>query len=169
LVPFLAGLLFIAIEYYLIYNLGHISKIVNSDKEAGVAIEPFVVWSNYSPNTLVAFLTSCFFPIVYCIVSKGAIFKEKMVQFATVNYIMGLSIWILFAEQGYRKFDANFCWQLIVASYLLFLSFLIQFVNDCRQRNIGINKQYIIGGAFLLHFIWGLVYWVKIIIFRGYF
>jgi hypothetical protein len=169
LLPFIAGLLFIAVEYYLIFVRGHVSNVVSSHQKASVVIEPFVVWSNYSPNMLIAFLTSCFFPLLYIVVSKGRVLKNRMVQFAVVNYVAAISIWILFAEEGARKFDANFCWQVVVAAFLLFFSLLIHFNNEYKQQIVGKWRQYIVGGAFLLHFIWGIVYWVKIIIFRGYF
>lgn len=169
LLPFATGLAFIAIEYYLIFTRGHISNVVSSPVKSSVIIEPFVVWKNYSPNMLVALITSCFFPLVYVLISKGKVLKNTMIQFAGINYIAALGIWILFAEEGARKFDANFCWQVIVASYLLFFSFLIHFINEKKSQSLSRSKQYIVGGAFLLHFIWGIVYWVKIIIFRGYF
>jgi hypothetical protein len=169
LLPFAAGLAFIAIEYYLIFTRGHISNVVSSSLKSSVIIEPFLVWKNYSPNMLIALITSCFFPLVYVLISKGKVLKNTMVQFAGINYIAALGIWILFAEEGVRKFDANFCWQVIVASYLLFFSFLLHFFNENKLHSLNGSKQYVVGGAFLLHFIWGIVYWMKIIIFRGYF
>jgi hypothetical protein len=168
LVPYIAGLLVIAAEYYLIFKQGHISSVVNSDTAASVAVEPFVVWKNYSPNMLVSFAASFFFPLLYIVVTKGAVLKKQLVQFAMVNYAGAMLMWILFAEEGNRKFDANFCWQAIVAAYLLFLSLLISYMNDCYTKQISKKQQYIIGTAFLLHFVWGVVYWLKIIIFKDY-
>lgn len=169
LLPFIGGIVFIAIEYYLIFMQTHISTVVSNNEKSSVVIAPFVVWKNYSPDMLVAFLTSCFFPVVYVVASKFGVLKNRMVQFAGVNYVIALAIWILFAEEGPRKFDANFIWQVIVATYLLFLSFLIQLVNDWKSPGISKTKKYIITTAFLLHFVWGVVYWIKIIIFKGYF
>jgi hypothetical protein len=169
LLPFIAGLVFIAIEYYLIYIRAHISNVANSAAKSRVIIEPFVVWKNYSPNMLVALITSCFFPLIYVLISRGKVLKNTMVQFAGFNYIVALGIFILFAEEGPRKFDANFCWQVIVAAYLLFFSFLLHFIKENKIKSLSRINQYIIGSTFLLHFIWGIVYWIKIIIFRGYF
>jgi len=168
LVPYIAGLLVIAAEYYLIFNQGHVSSVVNADTASSVAIEPFAVWKNYSPNMLVSFIGSCFFPLIYIVITKGAVLKKRLVQFALVNYTGAMLMWILFAEEGYRKFDANFCWQAIVGAYLLFLSLLISYINDCFTRQVSKKQQYIIGAAFLLHFVWGVIYWLKIIIFKDY-
>jgi hypothetical protein len=169
LLPFIGGIIFIAIEYYLIFMQTHISTVVSNNEKSSVVIAPFVVWKNYSPNMLIAFFTSCFFPLVYIVASKFEVLKNKLVQFAVVNYVIAILIWILFAEEGPRKFDANFIWQVIVATYLLFLCFLIQLISDWHTTAISKTKKNIIATAFLLHFVWGVVYWIKIIIFKGYF
>lgn len=166
--PYLAGLAVIVIEYYLIFKQGHISSTVNSNTGAAVVIAPFSVWKYYSPNIFVSFITSAFFPLVYILFTKGRVVRNKMVSFSLLNYAGAVAVWVLFAEEGSRKYDANFCWQAIIASYLLFLTLLIQFVKDRGSKKISQWQQYIIGGAFLLHFVWGVFYWVKIIIFKSY-
>ncbi|MBP6022208.1 hypothetical protein [Ferruginibacter sp.] len=168
ILPFLIGVVVIAIEYYLIYKLYFVGSAGNEKHKSDVIIAPFVIWKIFSPNCLVAFLTSCFFPLVYIIITKGQVLKNKLVQFAAVNYVMGLLIWILLAEDGIRKSDGNFYWQIVAVNYLLFFTLLIEFVNSVRSGTITKMKQWLIGGAFSLHFIWGVYYWLKIIIFKGY-
>lgn len=168
ILPFLIGVVVIAVEYYLIYKLYFVGSAGNEKHKSDVIIAPFVIWKIFSPNCMVAFLTSCFFPLLYIIITKGQVLKNKLVQFAAVNYVMGLLIWILLAEDGIRKSDGNFYWQIVAVSYLLFFTLLIEFVNSVRSVTLTKTKQWLIGGAFSLHFIWGVYYWLKIIIFKGY-
>jgi hypothetical protein len=169
LLPYLFGIFFIAVEYYIIYQLNYTSSISSSEGESSkVIVAPFKVWEHFSNNIPITFITSLFFPLVYVIVSKLRVLKDKIVQFAGLIFFVGLSIWVLFAEEGGRMFHGNFFWQMVVACYLLFFSFLLHFVSDVKLKKLSNKKQLIIGTAFLLHFIWGAFYWLKIIIFNGY-
>jgi hypothetical protein len=166
--PFLAGITFVVAEYILIYKLSYVSTAVGGQADSGVIMAPFQVWDYFSDNMLIALLSSLFFPIVYAIVSNGAVLKNKMVQFAVVNFIVGLAVYILFVENGERKFHANFYWQVVVVTYMLFFVLLIDLANNILQKKLSIQKQIVACGALALHFIWGAAYWLKIIIFNGY-
>jgi len=168
LTPFVLGIIFIVIEYYIIYKLNYTSDVVDKSKNSGVIISPLEVWKHFSDSIPIAIFSSCFFPIVYIIFSRAVALKNKLVQFAGVNYILAVLIWALFAEDGYRKFHGNFYWQVVVAGYLLFFCLLLNFINDIKLSRLNKIQQLIIGGSFLLHFGWGVLYWVKIIIFNGY-
>lgn len=169
LLPYLIGMILIALEYYIIYKLNYISSSTNNHgEESKVILSPFEVWKSFSDNMWVAAITSLFFPVIFIILTKGGVLKNKMVQFSLINFLLGLCIWILLAEEGARKYHANFYWQIVVTVYLLFLSLLIDFVKRVQLKQLCYYKQWLIGGAFLLHFIWGVFYWLKIIIFRGY-
>jgi hypothetical protein len=168
LLPYLIAAFFIIIEYYFIYKLNFVGNISEAKSKSSVIIDPFVVWRIFSPDCLIAFLTSCIFPLVFISFTKGKILRSKLVQFALVNYVIGLIVWILFSEQGFRKSDGNFYWQIVVVSYLLFFTMLIEFINAVKLKTITKVHQWIIGGSFLLHFCWGVFYWVKIIIFKDY-
>ncbi len=168
LTPFILGIIFIVIEYYIIYKLNYTSNVVDKDKNSGVIISPLEVWQHFSDSIPIAIFTSCFFPIVYILFSLGVVLKSKLVQFAGINYLLAVFIWALFAEDGYRKFHGNFYWQVVVAGYLLFFCLVINFTKDIKLNRLNITQQLVIGGSFLLHFGWGVLYWIKIIIFNGY-
>jgi hypothetical protein len=168
LYPYVAAVFFISIEYFFIYKLNYAGDFRGVETKSGITISPFTIWRIFSPNCLVAFFTSCFFPLVYIAVTKGKVFKNRLIQFAAVNYVIGLLVWILLAEEGIRKSDGNFIWQMVVVSYLLFFTMLIEFANAVKLRAITKLQQWVIGGAFFLHFAWGVFYWLKIIIFKGY-
>lgn len=168
LLPYIAGLVAVALQYYLIFRQNHISGVVDGGTASEVVVAPFEVWKYYSPNIAVSFIASFFFPLVYIVVSKGQVLKNTMVQFALLNYTGGIAVWVLFAEEGFRKYDANFCWQAIIGAYLLYLCLLIQFINDRKAGSMNKLQLLVTGGSFMLHFLWGIVYWAKIIIFKSY-
>lgn len=169
LLPYAAGILFIAAEYYVIYRLNYISTVANTTGEAsGVALAPFEVWSHFSKNIPFAFLSSLFFPVLYFILQGKQLLKNRMVCFAAVNFIIGVMEWSLLAEEGVRKFHGNFYWQVVVAAYLLFLTLVIDFLQRNKEIKLNNPKQVMLAAAVALHFLWGVFYWVKIIIFRDY-
>jgi hypothetical protein len=165
--PYLLGMLLIAAEYYAIYKLNYTSSaantIVDAEGKSSIVLAPFKVWKLYSSNLVIAVITSLFFPLIYFLVSKGGLFKDKIVQFAIMNFLIALSIWILFAEAGARESHANLLWQVVIAAYLLFFSLLLHFIKEVELNKLNQTSRRIIGGAFLLHFIWGVVYWLNII------
>ncbi len=167
LIPYLFGILFVAAEYYVIYQLDYTSNAGNSIENTGdhssIIVAPFEVWRMFSSNIFIAVITSLFFPLTYFFTSKGSPLNNKIFQFATLNFIIALGVWVLFAEEGGRKFHGNFLWQVVIATYILFLASLLNFLDDIRLSKLNRKKQIIVGGAFLLHFIWGIVYWLRII------
>lgn len=168
LLPFVAGIFFIAIEYFIIYRLNYSSKIMSATDDSKVIFSPLKVWSYYSNNIPFAIITSCFFPLVYIFLTKGEVLKNKLVLFSALNFFIGVCIWTFFAESGFREFHANFYWQVVITSYLFFFSLLLHFINTVRANKLDKTKQFISGSAFAIHFLWGFFYWVKIIIFKGY-
>lgn len=106
---------------------------------------------------------------MYIITTKGAVLNDKLVQFAGLNLIIGLLVWILFAEEGARKFHGNFYWQNVPGCYLLFFSMLIYYINQFKKSNSKPLVKMLEAFALLLHFLWGIFYWVKIVIFKSYY
>lgn len=169
LLPYAAGILFIAVEYYVIYRLNYISAVANTTgADSGVVLAPFEVWGHFSKNIPVAFLSSLFFPVLYFILYGKRLLKNRMVCFAAVNFIIGIAEWSLLAEEGVRKFHGNFYWQVVTSAYLLFLTLVIDFLQHSKEFKLTNWKHQLLAAAFALHFLWGIFYWVKIIIFRGY-
>jgi hypothetical protein len=167
---FVAAALFILLEYYLIYKANNISTINNINGEkSSVIIEPFVVWKNFSTNLFFSLITSCFFPIIYLICYFRQALRNSMVIFSLCNFIAGVAEWSLLAEEGPRKFHGNFYWQVVVVMYLLFFTLVLDFLKNNKTINKKNVKQVIVISAFSFHVLWGIFYWVKIILFRGYY
>ncbi len=168
LLPYVAGILFIALEYFFIYKLNVRESVLSAKEASSVIFSPFEMWSHFSTNMPVAFITSCLFPVMYIFYTKGSVLKDQLVSFAGLNFLFAIFIWILFIETGFRRYHGNFYWQLVIANYLLFFTMLIHLLNQVRNNtNITISKKVLLA-LFILHFLWGVIYWVKIIWFYGY-
>lgn len=161
-------MLFISVEYIIIYQLNYDSKTAGAYKGSDVIIAPFEIWKHYSSNIYFSFISSLLFPLIYVLFTKAMVLKNKMVLFASINFLIGLLIYIFFAEGGYRKLHGNFGWQIVTANYLLFFSFMLYLINDIKT-SVKVNpKQVILCILFLLHFGWGLIYLLKIIVVKSH-
>lgn len=169
LFPYIAGLVFILAEYYVIYRLNYVSTVVNTNGEgSGVVVTAFELWGHYSKNIPVAFLSSLLFPVVYFMLQARQLLKNKMFCFSALNFIIGIAEWCLLAEKGLRKFHGNFFWQVVIATFLLFLVLVIDFLQRNKSFKPNNPKKLLIVTVFALHFLWGIFYWAKIIIFKDY-
>ena len=168
ILPYMTGLLFIALQYFLIYKLNTAKSVISAKENSSVILSPFEMWNHFSANMPVAFITSCLFPIVYVAYTKGAVFKNQLVSFAGINFLFAILIWILFIETGFRRYHGNFYWQVVIANYLLFFTILIDFIQRIKNNAVSTTAKNTIFGIFILHFLWGIVYWAKIIWFHGY-
>jgi hypothetical protein len=168
ILPYAAAFFLIALEYFLIYRSDTRSSTISAKEASSVTLSPFEMWGHFSANMPVAFVTSCLFPIVYIVYTKTRVFKNQLVSFACINFLFAILIWILFIETGFRRYHANFYWQLVIANYLLFFTMLIDLLKRIKDDEIKSPAKKILFGIFMLHFFWGIIYWVKIIWFHGY-
>lgn len=164
----LLALALIFVQYFVIYiPVQTVSSLPCKDCTDSVGIEPFAVWKYYSLSIPVSFASSLFFPLLYFIISKGSILKDRLVKFATINWLIGLLIYIVFIETGGRKYHGNFGWQMIIGNYLLFFVLAIKLFNNANEKKSIAYKILLL--AFLLHILWGVVYFLKIIFLKNYF
>ena len=168
ILPYAAGIFLIALEYFFIYKLKTHSTIISANENSSVILSPFETWNYFSANIPVAFITSCLFPIVYAVYTKGTLFKNQLVSFACINFLFAILIWILFIETGFRRYHANFYWQVVIGNYLLYSTMLIHFLQQVKSNTIKATAKKILFGIFILHFLWGVIYWAKIIWYYGY-
>ncbi len=164
------AIILIFAQYFIIYVTT--PTITGADCKScsdGVTIEPFAVWKYYSLSMPLSFISSMFFPIIYFILSKGRVLKDGLVKFATINWLAGILIYILFVESGGRKYYGNFGWQMIIGNYLLFFVLAIKLFSNIKELT---NKNIfykILTFSFFLHFLWGVVYFFRILFYKSYF
>ena len=162
------GLIIILLQYFLIYILKKPSNDLSHSHSSSVSIEPFAVWKFYSSSIPIAAITSFFFPILSFILAGKILLKDNLVKFATINWLIGVLIFILFVETGASKYDGNFGWQMIIGNYLLFFILSVKFLLLSGSGEITSVKSKILYTTLLLHIVWGLIYFFKIIILKNY-
>jgi len=117
LIPVIVGFSFLLIEYLLIYKYSYGDY---SSTKSTVIINPFCVWSRYTPCIFISVILSVFFPLAYILIYFKEARQNNLLKYAVFSFFVSIVIYSLFAESGPKKFDANFSWQSIICSYILF-------------------------------------------------
>ncbi|MDO6444986.1 hypothetical protein Q4493_04275 [Colwellia sp. 1_MG-2023] len=159
LIPVFIGTLTTLILYYLIYSLSYGNQYAD---KASIIIKPFSVWSYFTPNILYSLVASLVFPIIYIGFYWRDVFKNLLLQYATISYLVAISLTALLSETGAREYHGNFFWQSTICSYILFLVTTLLFVEKVAFSGLKPLKNKVILGAFLLHFLAGIAYLIKI-------
>jgi hypothetical protein len=167
MLPIFAGACFVVIEYIFIYQLNPIKD------ESSVAIHPFyVVFHSISKHPIISFIglivsliSSYFFPLILSYFDKS-FSKDNMVRYAVALLAVGHLIYWLFIETGQRMTDGNFWWQILPCTYIIFtlaLAYGIKYIfNEENKKKV---KLIII--AYGMHIIAGLIYLVRIFLFKS--
>jgi hypothetical protein len=179
LIPILIGCFLLGIQY-----LGHYIWEIGSLSEKGghgVTISLFTVWSHFSPDIPLSLLGSLLFPLLCIIFHWKTAVNHLLIKYACFQYLIAITIFAVFMENGPRQYHGNFGWQCIVASYILYLSASILFLeklglnknNDVFSNLIRSTleispKNKLILITLMLHFLAGIGYILKIFITRGY-
>ena len=119
------------IQYLYIYKGGATEKIYASAGFGGeatshVRIDPFRVWSHFSPNIPLSILVSLVFPLVAFAIYRRELMAYDLFRYAAALMGVSLVIFALLKETGVREFQGNFAWQAMVCNYMLFLVILIR-------------------------------------------
>lgn len=135
--PVLLGMVFIIIQYVMIYWYDVGSFV---DGKSSIAFGAFNVWTLYSPIgriPLVVF-SSLMFPICF-----GILFFKKLNNilfvYSLFHVIVSVLIFIFIYEQGLRLSNANFFWQIVPAINLLFIVLLSLLIVKFKQTKFTFN------------------------------
>lgn len=97
--------------YYTFIN----SNLFSTDAKTVVA--PFFVWSHYTPHIPISLLLSIAFPLTILLFFYKQL--DQYTKFGWCNFIVALSIAIIFSEQP-NWGAGNYFWAAIAANYILF-------------------------------------------------
>lgn len=153
----LAGGVILIIEYVVTYQ--------GNKGKADILVRPFLVWDFYVNSRLTALITSVFFPLLYSLLNFKYVIKNTMLTYAWLLFISGLCLFILFCESGPRMFDANFIWQMVPCTLILFVAITLDWLKTLSQKRInpwGIRNG-VFTFSFLLHVMAGALYIPKLI------
>jgi hypothetical protein len=165
LVPVLLAVLFVLIEYFLIYDI-NIEKV-----ESGVTINPFNLlqyrlnsenWFYTLGIFLLSLITSYLFVIVSLLRCREEM-KDILVNYAIVSAAIAILLRNLLCETGLREFHGNFAWQVILCTYPVFLILLSKLLNKLRNDKWNLKRYKPELIIFFLHLGSGLLYISKIV------
>lgn len=163
LLPIIIGSTILAGEYYYIYKV--IGPVLGT---SSIAIRPFVVWSHYSSNIIFSIIASTLFPLVYLIFNWKTIFRDVLLGYAMLLYLVSILLFSTLTEIGQRQYAENFAWQYIICNYILFMVVSIRFI----QQVVSIAKvnwpNKLVLTSFLLHVLSGVLYLIKVFIAKSY-
>jgi hypothetical protein len=160
-IPFFVGSLLIILQYFLIYKL-EIGNFVAGDNEVKIG-KLFEVWKYFLPENeiLEALILSFAFPIVCLLLFWKKIVRDEILVVSLLMLVFGIILFAFIYEDGSRKFDVNFIWQVILAYYIFLIQISIFLINEYFQEKEK-WKIYICTVFFLLHVFSGIAYLIHL-------
>ena len=168
LIPIALGVVFIFLEYLQIYLNS------NNTSSSSVTIKFLSFFKNWSVGNniylmlLLSILSSFLFPIILLLKNKQ-LFKSNLILYSLTCVVISILISISLSETGARANDGNFLWQVIMCSYLLFFSCILELLKLIKQNNFSFKKYFIELFVLSLHFVSGIIYLINIFQTKIYF
>ncbi len=158
------GAMFIPTFIDLLYQFGGVFSGVDSQGEkAGIDFALFGVWKEYCDNYVVAILLLIFFPLVVLVFQYRKLFSNTLYRLGWQLYGMGLLMFVLLYEKGFRAVDSNFSWGYMIGAFFLVMASLLVLLEETFGKDRNTKKLLIQWGAFLLHVACGVFYFGIII------
>jgi len=164
--PVVIGAVLLAIEYYAIYRLGYSNLYA---EKSSVVVRPFMVWLLFTHHIGVAFLSSVLFPLAVTVLYWRDIRDSSLLQYSGLSFLIAVVIFCLLAETGPRLTDGNFLWQCIVCNYILFLVAAVLFLEKIYAGGMSRWKMGLISSLYVLHFLSGVGYLMKVFATKEFF
>lgn len=154
--------LFVGLQYLYIYKSGATEEVYRlagfgGEAQSEVRLDPFNVWSHFSPNIPLSLLASLAFPLVAVAAYPRQIASYDLVRYSAALMAASVVIFSLFTETGVREFQGNFAWQAMVSNYILFLVVLIR-VWSLESFHRVDARSVAVSVAFAAHVVSGLVF-----------
>lgn len=170
LIPIILAFLIIIVEYYFIYVESR------ADNKSSIGIDLFhIINSRYAHGNwfyiLAVFISTIvsgfLFPIVL-LFRNSELCKEEMIQFAILCSVIGIIISSTLYETGVRSLHGNLGWQNVMCSFLLFLVCIVQLLKLIAVNPLGWRAYRIEISIFAVHFLSGILYFLKVLVTASY-
>jgi len=102
-------------------------------EETGIGIAFAKVWSNYSKNIPLSILMGMALPIGVLVLNYKEFLKNYIYRFAWWNYLVGMIMFLLLYEKGFRMLHANFSWGYMHGMFAVFFITLILVIKNTIQ------------------------------------
>ena len=166
-IPFFVGFILVVFQYYLIYKL-EIGNFATGDNELKLG-NLFEVWKYFVPENKIidSMILSFAFPLIYLILFWKKFIKNEIQVVSGLMLLLGVIIFAFLYEDGLRKYDANFIWQVILAYYVFLVQISLSVVKEF-YLNTEKWKIYTCTFFFFLHVISGIAYLIHVYNVRTY-
>lgn len=162
----LLGCMFIPTFVDLLYQFGGVFTGTDSKgQEAGIGFGLFRVWREYCSNYFVAIVLLIFFPLVVLVFQHRKLRKNTLYRFGWQLYGVSFAMFIVLYEKGFRAVDANFSWGYMLGAFFLTMSSLLVLLEESFSSKKCSGRLLVQWGAFGLHVLCGVCYFV--IVFTG--
>jgi len=163
-IPIITGLILLYFMHKMIYTLD-LGNYNNSSGKIALA-KPFEAWTYFVPLWYIpiSFVHSLALPILYIILYRKEVFKNKMINYSLILTVFGFLISIFLIEEGSRKFHGNFMWQNIICSYLLIMSISAAMAVKFFTEERCTIKFKVLSVIFILHALSGIIYIIKMFV-----
>ena len=118
----------------LLYQYSGLFTGVNSrGEDTGIGFDFALVWSNYSKNIPLSILMGMALPIGVLVLNYKEFLKNYIYRFAWWNYLVGMIMFLLLYEKGFRMLHANFSWGYMHGMFAVFFITLILVIKNTIQ------------------------------------
>lgn len=109
-----------------------------SESKAGIAIAPFKIWREYSPNFPASTVLGLAFPLAVVCLFPRSVVSDRFLCWAWVTQVLAGLQFILLTETGDRWSHANFAWGTIFAAAITFIysARVLLMAQDLTRRRI---------------------------------
>lgn len=169
---FLIGF-FILLQYYLIYHIGSIDKLIYGESSKGLLFVPMKVWSMFLQrgqiSLFTSLLTSLALPILFFILYGKSGKVNIFTWLAVFIFLAGLPFPVFLAEGGARFAHGNFFWTLYLTNLILFLAVTSNIINIQFKLPRPDWKGVLLLLFFLLHSFSGFAHLIHMLLTKDYF
>lgn len=141
---------------------GVFTGTTEAGEEAGIGVEYMGVWSRYCDNHKLAVLLVMAFPLTVLLFHFRDLFRVTVYRLGWELYAAGLLSFVFLYENGYRKEHGNFCWGYMAGIFFAVSVSLLLLLQDSVGRRQKGWKLALMWGAFVIHVIYGVLYFADI-------
>lgn len=142
---------------------GVFTGTTEAGEEAGIGLEYMGVWGEYCDNHGLAVLLVMLFPLVVLLFHFRDLLRVTVYRLSWELYGAGLVSFVLLYEKGYRKSHGNFCWGYMAGIFFVVSVSLLMLLKDSVGKRERLWKLALMWGTFLIHVVFGILYFGSIL------
>ncbi len=118
----------------LLYQYSGVFTGINvKGEETGIGFEIAKVWGYYSSNIPLSILMGMALPIGVLVLNYKEFFKNYVYRFAWWNYLVGMAMFLILYEKGFRMLHANFSWGYMHGMFVVYFLTLMLVIKNTIQ------------------------------------